>query len=116
MSAVGLDLSDHRSRLVTPELLHGADLVIGMARQHVMDLALLSPDTWERCFTIADVLRRGQRQGRACRQRACGTGPGGWEASEPVPVWWPSPCQRTLRIRWAAGLGITSAPGTNWRP
>jgi protein-tyrosine phosphatase len=63
VSAVGLDLSDHRSRLVTPALLHGADLVIGMTRQHVIDLALLSPDTWQRCFTISDVLRRGESAG-----------------------------------------------------
>ena len=37
--------------------------MIGMARQHVIDLALLSPDSWQRCFTIADVLRRGESAG-----------------------------------------------------
>jgi protein-tyrosine-phosphatase len=63
MSAVGLDLSDHRSRLVNPALLQGADLVIGMTRQHVIDLALLSPDEWDRCFTMADLLDRGESTG-----------------------------------------------------
>ena len=60
MGAVGLDLSGHRSRLVTPALLEGADLVLGMTRQHVIDLTLLAPPTWDRCFTLADVVRRGE--------------------------------------------------------
>jgi protein-tyrosine-phosphatase len=67
MSALGLDLSDHRSRLVTPGLVQGADLVVGMARQHVIDLALLSPGTWDRCFTFADLLRRGRSCGPRLR-------------------------------------------------
>jgi protein-tyrosine-phosphatase len=63
MWAVGLDLVDHRSRPVTPSMLLDADLVIGMARHHVIDLALLTPAAWDRCFTFADVLRRGKSAG-----------------------------------------------------
>jgi protein-tyrosine phosphatase len=63
MRAVGLDLSYHRSRLVTPVLVEGADLVVGMTRQHVIDLAVLTPGAWDRCFTCADLLRRAEPAG-----------------------------------------------------
>jgi protein-tyrosine-phosphatase len=60
MSAVGLDLADHRSRVVTNGRVEAADLVVGMSRQHVIDLAVLSPGVWDRCFTFTDLLRRGE--------------------------------------------------------
>jgi protein-tyrosine-phosphatase len=60
MAAVGVDLSDHRSRVVTPALLEDVDLVVGMTRQHLIDLTLLAPHTWDRCFTFADLVRRGE--------------------------------------------------------
>ena len=63
MSAVGLDLSDHRSRLVRPDMIKAADLVIGMTRQHVIDAALLAPGVWTRCFTAADLGSRGETVG-----------------------------------------------------
>jgi protein-tyrosine-phosphatase len=63
MAALGLDLSDHRSRLVTPELVAAAGLVVAMARQHVLDLAVLIPDAWDRCFTFTDLLRRAELVG-----------------------------------------------------
>jgi protein-tyrosine phosphatase len=55
---LGIDLSDHRSQMVTPTLITGAGLVVGMARQHVIDLALMAPDAWVHCFTFADLIRR----------------------------------------------------------
>ncbi len=58
MSELGLDLSDHHSRLVTPAQVAGAGLVVAMARQHLIDLALLAPDAWVHCFTFADLIRR----------------------------------------------------------
>lgn len=63
MWALGLDLSQHRSRLVTPAILQSAALVIGMARQHVIDLAVLAPSTWQRSFTFADLLGRAETSG-----------------------------------------------------
>ncbi|MHB1535673.1 MAG: arsenate reductase/protein-tyrosine-phosphatase family protein [Acidimicrobiales bacterium] len=63
MSAVGIDLSGHRSQPVEPGLLAEADLVVAMARQHLIELSLLSPDNWERCFTFADLLRRAEQVG-----------------------------------------------------
>jgi protein-tyrosine-phosphatase len=61
MATLGIDLSNHRSRLVSPALLEDVDLVVGMTRQHVIDLTLLAPRIWDRCFTVADLVRRGER-------------------------------------------------------
>jgi protein-tyrosine phosphatase len=74
MWAAGLDVSWHRSRLVTAALVDGADLVVGMTRQHVIDLAVLSPAAWERCFTFADALRRAE----AARPRLTSEGVQQW--------------------------------------
>jgi protein-tyrosine-phosphatase len=38
MGERGLDLTDHRSRVVSPELVHGADLVLTMERRHAREL------------------------------------------------------------------------------
>ncbi|HEV8297786.1 MAG TPA: hypothetical protein VGQ20_10825 [Acidimicrobiales bacterium] len=40
MAERGLDLSHHRSREVTPELVHEADLVLTMERRHARDLVV----------------------------------------------------------------------------
>jgi protein-tyrosine phosphatase len=64
MAEVGFDLSSHRSRTVTPTLVEGADLVIAMTRQHVVDLVLMAPDNWARVFQLGDLARRATRAGR----------------------------------------------------
>lgn len=63
MASLGLDLSQHRSRMVTADAVVGAELVVGMTRQHVLDLAVLAPSAWDHCFTFADALRRGEAAG-----------------------------------------------------
>ena len=67
MRSLGLDLSQHRSRMVTADAVMAADLVIGMSRQHVVDLAVLAPGAWDRCFTFADALRRAESAGPRLR-------------------------------------------------
>lgn len=42
----GLDLADHRSSLLTPELMAEADLVLGMSAGHVARASELGPDAW----------------------------------------------------------------------
>jgi protein-tyrosine phosphatase len=70
MARRGLDLDDHRSRTVTPDLLEGADLVIGMARLHVREAVLAVPDVWPRAFTLKDLVRRGAAAGPRPPQEA----------------------------------------------
>ena len=59
-----IDISTHCSRLLSPELVRAADVVVGMARQHLIEVITLAPDAWERCFTLVDLVRRGEAMGR----------------------------------------------------
>jgi protein-tyrosine phosphatase len=69
MAAYGCDVTRHRSRPAAPADLAGADLVIGMAREHVRHAAVLMPDVWPRAFTLRELVGRGQETGvRAPRE------------------------------------------------
>jgi protein-tyrosine phosphatase len=59
MNSLGYDLSAHRSKAVSPALLDSAQLVVGMTRQHAVDLSLRDPSVWPRSFTLAEVVRLG---------------------------------------------------------
>jgi len=63
MSARGIDVSGHRSRVVTADDLAAADLILGLAREHVRHAAVLRPDAWPRAFTIRELARRGRQAG-----------------------------------------------------
>ena len=41
------------------DILRDADLVLGMARQHVREAVVLAPDAWPRTFTLKELVRRG---------------------------------------------------------
>lgn len=69
----GVDLATHRSRPLTAELVGGADLVVGMAREHVREAVVLDPSAMGRAFTLREVVRRGTA-----------VGPRG---DEPLEVW-----------------------------
>jgi protein-tyrosine-phosphatase len=64
MKAIGLDLSDHRSRKISGAVVEGGDLIVVMERQHLVDLSSSFPDAWPRAFTFVDLLRRAERVGR----------------------------------------------------
>jgi protein-tyrosine phosphatase len=70
MRSLGLDLSQHRSRMVTAEAVASAEVVVGMTRQHVLDLAVLAPGAWDHCFTFADALRRAESAGPRLRSES----------------------------------------------
>ena len=59
----GLDLSGHVSQTATAALLGDADLVVGMAREHVRDAVLLRPEVRPRAFTLKDLVRRAEKAG-----------------------------------------------------
>ena len=63
MAASGIDVTGHRSRIVTADDLAAADLILGLAREHVRHAAVLRPEAWPRAFTIRELLRRGQQAG-----------------------------------------------------
>jgi protein-tyrosine-phosphatase len=60
----GLDLRDHRSRQVTPDLVLEAGLVLVMETRQVREIAVLAPGALERTFTVKDLVARGTRLGR----------------------------------------------------
>ena len=63
MAARGIDVTGHRSRLATADDLARADLVLGLAREHVRHAVVLLPAAWPRAFTVLELLRRGHQAG-----------------------------------------------------
>jgi protein-tyrosine-phosphatase len=59
----GLSLDDHRSHQVEPADLRAADLVIGMAREHVREAAVLDGDAFARTFTLKELVAAGRVHG-----------------------------------------------------
>lgn len=63
MAELGYDLADHRTRLLTAAMIESSDLVVGMAREHVREVALLVPEAFPRTFTLKEIVRRGAEAG-----------------------------------------------------
>src|ERR1700733_95175 len=74
MAARGIDVTGHRSRIVTADDLAAADLILGLAREHVRHAAVLLPGGGPRAFTIRELARRGRQAGA----RAPGEPLGDW--------------------------------------
>ncbi len=58
-----LDMTAHRSRTMTRDLLRSSDLVLAMAREHVREAVVLDPSLWPRTFTLKELVRRGEAIG-----------------------------------------------------
>jgi len=54
----GLDLAGHRSRRLTETDVSQADLVVGMAREHVREAVMLDPTAFSKTFSLREVVRR----------------------------------------------------------
>ena len=63
MADRGIDTSGHRSRMLRPEIMATADLVIGMAREHIREAVVVAPDLWGRAFTLKEIVRLGEERG-----------------------------------------------------
>ena len=63
----GLDMSTHRSRTMSREILSEADLILGMAREHVREAVVLDPSLWPRTYTLKELVRRGEATGPRSR-------------------------------------------------
>lgn len=59
----GIDASTHRSRPMTGADLRSADLIIGMAREHVRAAVVQAREVWPRTFTLKELVRRGDSVG-----------------------------------------------------
>lgn len=58
MARRGLDIDAHRSRRLSPYLIDEADLIVGMERQHVREVAVTDPEAFPRAFTLPELARR----------------------------------------------------------
>ena len=63
MADRGHDLEAHRSRRMEPGMLQRADLVIGMARQHVREAAVLEGGALTKTFTLKELVRGAEAVG-----------------------------------------------------
>lgn len=76
MAGLGCDVTGHRSRVVSASDLARADLVLGLAREHVRHAAVLLPAAWPRSFTVRELVRRSGQSG----PRRAGEPLAGWLA------------------------------------
>jgi protein-tyrosine phosphatase len=60
MAARGLHLEHHRSRRIDREMVGSADLVIGMAREHVREAAVLETGALAKAFTLKELVQRAE--------------------------------------------------------
>jgi len=63
LKARGIDLSRHRSRRISPQLVAEADLILGMERRHVRAAVMLDADAATRSFALKDLIRRALERG-----------------------------------------------------
>ena len=59
----GVDMTAHRSRSMSRDILSSADLLLGMAREHVREAVVMDPSVWPRTFTLKELVRRGEAAG-----------------------------------------------------
>jgi len=52
--ALGLDLSTHRSRRISPRILHRTDLIVTMTGRHVLEVVETYPPTRDRTLTLPE--------------------------------------------------------------
>jgi len=63
VSELGLSIEDHRSRSLTPDLIAGADLILGMTRVHVHSVVTRDRAARARTFLLGELARLGTDAG-----------------------------------------------------
>lgn len=58
MAKRGIDVTSHRSRTLTTEILEGADLVLVMESQHIQNIAIDSPDHFGKSIPLIEASQR----------------------------------------------------------
>ncbi len=63
MSAKGFDLSSHRSRILDEVDLFDLDLIVGMTKEHVREIVVMSPKLWPVTFTLKGLVSSAKKIG-----------------------------------------------------
>jgi protein-tyrosine phosphatase len=72
--ALGIDLAGHLPRVVDPDMIRAADLVVGLTRRHMRETVVAVPSSFPRTFTLREIVRRGVHTG----PRGAAEDLGGW--------------------------------------
>jgi protein-tyrosine phosphatase len=57
VAELGVDVSSHSARRLRPEDVRDADLIVGMAAEHLEDVQALVPEAESRTFTLKELVR-----------------------------------------------------------
>ena len=57
VAELGVDVSGHSARRLRPEDIRDADLIVGMAAEHLEDIHALVPEAESRTFTLKELVR-----------------------------------------------------------
>jgi protein-tyrosine-phosphatase len=86
-ASMGVDVSEHRSRVVGTADIDRADLILTMTREHLRHLVTESPGAWPKTFTLRELLRRASAlppaESTAAWLAAAGAGR---RAADPMPA------------------------------
>lgn len=63
MTERGIDITRHVSCQITPDIARSANLLVGMARQHVREACVAYGALLQRSFTLKELVRRGDQMG-----------------------------------------------------
>lgn len=55
----GVDISDQRSRMITPEMIHDFTYIFGMSRNHIEAIRAYFPESLEKTFVLREFLGDG---------------------------------------------------------
>jgi protein-tyrosine-phosphatase len=58
---LSLDLSDHRTAVLTPDACHDPDLILAMSWDQISHIWSLVPEAWEKVFTIKEFIHWAKR-------------------------------------------------------
>jgi protein-tyrosine-phosphatase len=60
LGSEGASMADHRSKTLAATDVREADIIFGMTREHVREVAVLVPESWGRTFTLKEFVRRSE--------------------------------------------------------
>lgn len=63
MAEYGIDTSEHRSRILDVGHIRDADLIVGLAREHVREAAVRDAEALSRSFTLKELVRLAEAPG-----------------------------------------------------
>ena len=64
----GVEMAAHRSRMISPDMVSSADLILAMEPTHVREVVALYDPAWEYTFTLRELVLRATAAGVGARR------------------------------------------------